>query len=470
MTQPKIRVLLPLSCLVMLASCIAMDAPTGTDYAPTIAHTDGTGGTTGGSAAGGTTPSSGSTGVMPPGSTARVAGNPFGGTVMYVNPDYEKFTDTSAAAVTPGSADAALVAKARQIPTAVWLDSTAAIVGGTANSGRLSLAAHLDQAVQEAITANKQMIVPLVLYNLPNRDCAAKASAGLLSGDSGLAQYKSDYIDVIYKSLSNKPAYQYLRFALVVEPDSLPNMVTNASIPACAAVASAGYYTQGIAYAIQKLGALPNVYFYLDIAHSGWLGWPANLSAAVTYYVNFLQSVGNGNPEIIRGLATNIANYTPVQEPFVSSSNATLLSGPFYEGNPEFDEVSYIQALDTQFRAAGFTNLGYIMDTSRNGWPLVNDGNPIDRRHLRGNWCNINGAGMGPRPQTAPAAYAGLDAYVFVKPPGESDGTSLSTAARFDPTCDPNAANSDALPNAPEASLWFHAEFMGLLRNATPAF
>ncbi len=30
---------------------------------------------------------------------------------------------------------------------------------------------------------------------------------------------------------------------------------------------------QGVTYATQKLGALPNVAIYLDMAHSGWLGW-----------------------------------------------------------------------------------------------------------------------------------------------------------------------------------------------------
>ena len=30
---------------------------------------------------------------------------------------------------------------------------------------------------------------------------------------------------------------------------------------------------QGVTYATQKLGALSNVAIYLDIAHSGWLGW-----------------------------------------------------------------------------------------------------------------------------------------------------------------------------------------------------
>jgi cellulose 1,4-beta-cellobiosidase len=46
-------------------------------------------------------------------------------------------------------------------------------------------------------------------------------------------------------------------------------MVTNLGVPACAAVSSQGTYVAGVTYALQKLGALPNVDLYLDIGHSG---------------------------------------------------------------------------------------------------------------------------------------------------------------------------------------------------------
>ena len=116
-----------------------------------------------------------------------------------------------------------------------------------------------------------------------------------------------------------------------------------------------------------------------------------------------------------------------------------------------------------------------LIDTSRNGWGgtarptgaehvdrrrhLRQRQSRIDRRIHAGNWCNQTGAGLGERPKAAPAA--GIDAYVWVKPPGESDGSSTAIPNNegkgFDRMCDPtytgNARNGNnmtgALPNAP---------------------
>jgi cellulose 1,4-beta-cellobiosidase len=62
--------------------------------------------------------------------------------------------------------------------------------------------------------------------------------------------------------------------ALIIEPDSLPNLVTNANLTTCAA--SASDYKAGVAYALKNLN-LPNVAMYIDAGHGGWLGWNANL-------------------------------------------------------------------------------------------------------------------------------------------------------------------------------------------------
>ena len=95
-----------------------------------------------------------------------------------------------------------------------------------------------------------------------------------------------------------------------------------------------------------------------------------------------------------------------------------------------------------------------------------------------GNWCNQSGAGLGERPVANPAP--GIDAYVWVKPPGESDGSSREIANRdgkgFDRMCDPayrgNERNgnspSGALPDMPISGAWSSAQFQELLRNAHP--
>ena len=135
-----------------------------------------------------------------------------------------------------------------------------------------------------------------------------------------------------------------------------------------------------------------------------------------------------------------------------------------------------------------------LIDTSRNGWggparpadpSTATDLNTfvnatrIDRRLSRGNWCN-QPSGIGARPVANPAP--GFDAYVWIKPPGESDGSSQAVANTqgkgFDRMCDPtytgNMMNNNnltgALPNSPLAGQWFQAGFDTLVKNADPAF
>ena len=49
-----------------------------------------------------------------------------------------------------------------------------------------------------------------------------------------------------------------------------------------------------------------------------------------------------------------------------------------------------------------FPDHGFVIDTGRSGWPTRSDG-PMDLRTHRGNWCNVSDAGIGERPQPAPA-------------------------------------------------------------------
>lgn len=39
----------------------------------------------------------------------------------------------------------------------------------------------------------------------------------------------------------------------------------------------------------------------------------------------------------------------------------------------------------------------------------MNDGTPIDNRKARGNWCNVNGAGLGERPRATPVPTLPID-------------------------------------------------------------
>jgi len=190
--------------------------------------------------------------------------NPFVGAAAYLNPDYT--------AEVSGVSGGSLVAK---WATGIWMDRKAAIAGG---NGRLSLTQQMDNALAKA--ASGPVTIEIVIYDLPGRDCAALASNGEIPATAaGLTDYENNYITPI-ASIFSTPKYvnSNLRVVTIIEPDSLPNAVTNPSLPACGT--SAPLYEQGIEFALNKLHAINNVYTYVDAAHSAWLGWPSNLPPA----------------------------------------------------------------------------------------------------------------------------------------------------------------------------------------------
>src|SRR5262245_13628215 len=183
--------------------------------------------------------------------------NPYAGARVYVNPEW-----SARVAAEPGGT------RISTQPTAVWLDRIAAISGV---NGAMGLTAHLNEAVRQA--AGQPFVIQLVIYDLPGRDCAALASNGEL-GPTEIGRYRTEYIDRIAAILAT-PAYANLRIVLIVEIDSLPNLITNVAprptaTPQCDVMKANGNYVNGIGYAVARFGALPNVYSYLDAGHHGW--------------------------------------------------------------------------------------------------------------------------------------------------------------------------------------------------------
>lgn len=418
--------------------------------------------------------------------------NPFVGATGYVNPDYAKKVDASIAKI-KGVPLKAKMGVVKTLPTAVWLDRIAAIAGGSQNAGRLGLRGHLDAALAQK-KANTPITASFVIYDLPGRDCHALASNGELPlTPAALERYKKEYIDVIAAIFAD-PKYKDIRIVNVIEPDSLPNLVTNLNDMRCALANSTGIYEEGIKYALNKLHAIPNTYNYLDIGHSGWLGWDSNRGPSISLYTRVVQGTNAGLASV-DGFVTNTANTTPLNEPNLpnpelSVNGQPIKSAKFYEWNPYFDETDFTQALYNGFVSAGWpSTIGFIIDTGRNGWggpnrstsafgsdinSYVNTGR-IDRRLHRGNWCNQSGAGIGALPTAAPGPH--LDAYAWVKPPGESDGSSTlipnNEGKGFDRMCDPTYTTADgvltgALAGAPISGAWFHNQFIELVNNAYP--
>jgi len=433
-------------------------------------------GPTTGPGSGGSAGSSGNTG----GPAAPRVDNPYAGAKGYVNPEWQ------AKAMAEQGGD-----RIANTPTAVWLDRIAAIQG-TANSqsnGPMGLADHLNAALTQQAD-----YIQLVIYDLPGRDCSALASNGEL-GVSDLPRYKSEYIDPIV-AIMGDAKYRSLRIIDIIEPDSLPNLVTNTNVDKCAQMKQNNGYVDGVAYALTQLGSLPNAYNYLDAGHHGWLGWDSNLGPSADLFAQVAKQAGI---QYVQGFITNTANYSALKEPYFDSNTmvggTSVKQAKWVDYNPYVDETSYALALRDKLIGAGFaSSIGLLIDTSRNGWggpsrptaastattvDAFVDGSRIDRRIHAGNWCNQSGAGIGERPRAAPAAN--FHAYVWIKPPGESDGASMmiqnSEGKGFDQMCDPtyggNARNGNnmtgALANAPLAGAWFSAQFQQLMTNAYPA-
>jgi len=94
-----------------------------------------------------------------------------------------------------------------------------------------------------------------------------------------------------------------------------------------------------------------------------------------------------------------------------------------------------------------------IVDTSRNGKTGV--------RREWGDWCNVDGAAFGRLPAASDEAY--VDAFVWAKAGGDSDGTSDTSAVRYNSYC----GKVDAFKPMPEAGVWSAAYFEMMLRSST---
>ncbi|MFI7411893.1 glycoside hydrolase family 6 protein [Streptomyces sp. NPDC049627] len=428
--------------------------------------------------------SGGPTDPPDPDPTGPKADNPYSGAKVYVNPEW-----SANAAAEPGGSRIA------NQPTGVWLDRIAAINGA---GGKMGLRAHLDEALKQK--GSGELVVQLVIYNLPGRDCSALASNGEL-GPTEIDKYKTQYIDPIAAILAD-PKYASLRIVNTVELDSLPNLVTNVSprvtaTPNCDTMKANGNYIKGVGYALNKLGDVPNVYNYVDAGHHGWLGWDDNFKPSIQTIKQAATAEG-ATVNDVAGFITNTANYSALKEQYFTINDSvngkSVRESKWVDWNRYVDELSYAQAFRAEAVNQGFpSGVGMLIDTSRNGWggsarptgpgamtdvdTYVNGGR-IDRRINTGNWCNQSGAGLGERPQASPAA--GIDAYVWIKPPGESDGASSAIpndeGKGFDRMCDPtytgnprnNNNMSGALPNAPLSGHWFSAQFQQLMQNAYP--
>jgi cellulose 1,4-beta-cellobiosidase len=417
---------------------------------------------------------------------ARHLDNPYTGARVYVNPDWS----ARARAESGGGRVAGR-------PTGVWLDSIASITAPAGSGYITSLRGHLERALAQRAT-----LIQFVIYDLPGRDCAGKAHDGEL-GPADLARYQHEYVDAV-AAIEADPRYSRIRIVNVVEPDALVDAIEYSrddwfSTQACRAARDGGGHQAALAYALRALHAAgPNTYQYLDAGHHALVGW--DVAALARSMAD--TAAAAGGVDTVDGVITDLADYSALREPWfgidTTISGASVKQTRWVDWNDYVDELPFGAGVRAELVRDGFDPaIGLLVDTSRNGWggparptgPSTStdintfvDRSRVDRRYHGDDGCNQNGAGLGERPRANPVA--GVDAYVWMKPPGESDGSSSAVPAGpdnphgygFDPRCDPtwggpprdSTRPTGALPGAPVFGAWFPAQFQQLMANAYP--
>jgi endoglucanase len=215
------------------------------------------------------------------------------------------------------------------------------------------------EAVVGPATAKGQLPV-LVAYNIPLRDCGSFSAGGATSS----AEYRA-WIRAFAKGVKGRPA------VVILEPDAVAHMVDG-----CTAA------TDRYALLTEAVGVLrtASTAVYIDAGNPRWITDVGQLATA-------LQQAGVAQAN---GFALNVAN-------FISTA----------------DNVAYGNRLSDALAGKHF-----VVDTSRNGaGPVPGDGDVNGGPR----WCNPPGRTLG-QPPTGDTGQPRLDALLWIKRPGESDG------------------------------------------------
>ena len=181
------------------------------------------------------------------------------------------------------------------------------------------------------------------------------------AGGFGSADAYRGWIDGVASAVGSGPA------AIILEPDAL-------AMADCLSGDQRQERFDLMRYAVDTLTRNPATAVYIDGGHSRWMS-AEDMAAR-------LNDVG---VDKARGFSLNTANFFTTDE-----------------------EIGYGEAI------SGLTNgSNYVIDTSRNGAGPTDD--PLY-------WCNPSGRALG-TPPTTDTAGAHADAYLWVKRPGESDGS-----------------------------------------------
>jgi endoglucanase len=214
------------------------------------------------------------------------------------------------------------------------------------------------------VAAAAQHLMPvLVAYDIPQRDCGAQYSSG---GAATAARYLL-WIARFAAGIGSNPA------VVILEPDAIPDIVDG-----CLTGAAARSRLELLRQAVTVLESKTAASVYLDAGNASWIKPAGRLLAP-------LRAAGIDRAD---GFALNVANF-----------QTTAAS------------VAYGERLSRALHGAHF-----VIDTSRNG--NGPDLNPADAP----GWCDPPGRALG-QPPTTDTGIPNVDALLWIKPPGTSDGS-----------------------------------------------
>lgn len=220
----------------------------------------------------------------------------------------------------------------------------------------------VDRRVSEIHAAGALPV--MVAYNIPARDCGSY-SAG---GSNSAAGYEA-WIRDFAAGIGDRPA------VVILEPDAVAGIT-------CLAKADQTIRYDLLATAVDTLQAQPNVDVYIDAGHSDWV--PAKEMAGRLTQAGIARA---------RGFSLNVSNFQTTP-----------------------DLIAYGKRVSAAIDSP--TPVHFVIDTSRNGnGPLPANQDPTGEA-----WCNPPGRALGQRP-TVNTGEPLVDAFLWIKRPGESDGT-----------------------------------------------
>lgn len=221
----------------------------------------------------------------------------------------------------------------------------------------------LTSAVAGVVSAARKQdrVATLVMYAIPLRDCGGYSEGGAKS-----AQAYINWVHAFRAGLEQGGVADGPGVSVIIEPDALAllgNLPENRRTERM----------DLIKMAVDNMTRTPRTSAYIDAATKGWV--PSS---------TMISRLSKSGLSMARGFSLDVSNF-----------------------NTEPGEESYGESM------VGYLGWKhYVIDTGR-------DGNGAD-----GQFCNPPGRALGHKPQSDPhGKHSAIDAYLWVKPPGESDGS-----------------------------------------------